>query len=281
MKKGFVLEGGAMRGLFTAGVLDVLMENNVEFDSIVGVSAGAAFGCNYKSRQIGRVLRYNKNYIGDKRYCSMKSLITTGDLFGADFCYNLIPEKLDVFDKEAFNNNPAEFYVVCTDVKTGMPVYKAINKFEKDTYDWIRASASLPLMARIVEIDGKKLLDGGLCDSIPLRFSEEKGCEKNVVVLTQPRGYEKEKISLMWLMKIVLRKYPKVIKALERRHIMYNETTEYIFEKEKEGKVFILCPKNALPIKRVEKNPEILQQVYDLGRQIALENLDQLKKFLY
>ncbi len=280
MKKGLILEGGAMRGLFSAGVIDVLMENNIEFDGMAGVSAGAAFGSNYKSRQIGRALRYNKKYCNDKRYCSMHSLITTGDLYGADFCYNQLPEKLDIFDKEAFNNNPMEFYVVCTDVETGEPVYKACNKADGEIYEWIRASASLPLVSRIVEVGGKKLLDGGISDAIPLKFFEGIGYGKNMVVLTQPRGYLKEKTSLMGLMKILLRKYPKVVEALKNRHTMYNETTKYIFEQEEKGNVFVICPKESLPIKRVEKNPDILQQVYDLGRKVALENLDKLKEFL-
>ena len=280
MKKGLILEGGAMRGLFSAGVIDILMENNTEFDGMVGVSAGAAFGSNYKSKQIGRVLRYNKRFCKDKRYCSMHSLITTGNLYGVDFCYNVLPEKIDIFDKEAFDKNPMEFYIVCTDVETGKPFYKECNKFDKDTYEWIRASASLPLVSTVVEIDGGKYLDGGISDAVPLKFFESIGYEKNVVILTQPKGYVKKKTGMMGLMKRVLKKYPKVVEALERRHIMYNETTEYIFSQQKKGNVFVICPKEPLPIKRVEKNPEVLQQVYELGREAALENIEKLKEFL-
>ncbi len=280
MKKGLILEGGAMRGLFSAGVIDVLMENNIEFNGMAGVSAGAAFGSNYKSMQIGRVLRYNKKYCRDKRYCSMYSLITTGDLYGADFCYYQLPEKLDIFDKEAFNNNPMEFYVVCTDVETGKPFYKACNMADDEIYEWIRASASLPLVSRVVEVGGKKLLDGGISDAIPLKFMEGEGYNKNVVVLTQPRGYRKEKTSMMGLMKIALRKYPAVVEALRVRHKMYNDTTEYIFRQEEKSNAFVICPKEPLPIKRVEKNPEVLQRVYDMGREVALENLDKIKEFM-
>ena len=122
-RTGLILEGGAMRGLFTCGVIDVFMENGIDFDGAVGISAGAVFGCNYKSRQIGRPRRYNEKYCRDKRYCSIRSLITTGDLYGADFCYRLLPDELDPFDREAFKNDPMEFYVGATDVKTGECVF--------------------------------------------------------------------------------------------------------------------------------------------------------------
>ena len=187
MKKGLVLEGGAMRGLFSAGVLDVLMERGIAFDGIIGVSAGAAFGCNYKSGQIGRVLRYNTRFCGDKRYSGRGSLLKTGNLFNTEFCYNQVPLELDPFDFEAFRSNPAEFYVVCTDVNTGEPVYHAYTGFEDHGFEWIRASASLPLIAQIVEIDGQKLLDGGIADSIPFGYFESIGYDRNVVVLTGRR----------------------------------------------------------------------------------------------
>ena len=280
MKKGLVLEGGAMRGLFTAGVIDVLLENDIKFDGMAGVSAGAAFGSNFKSGQIGRALRYNKKYCRDKRYCSIYSLITTGNLYGAEFCYKLLPDKLDVFDIKAFDDNPMEFYVVCTDIEEGKAVYKNYTKSDGEIYEWIRASASLPLVATTVELGGRKYLDGGICDAIPVRFLESIGYEKNVIVLTQPEGYVKEKTGMMGLMKMVLKKYPKTIKALENRHLMYNETTKHIFKQRDEGKAFVICPKEPLPIKRVEKNPEILQQVYDIGRKTAEENIDKLKDFL-
>jgi predicted patatin/cPLA2 family phospholipase len=175
MKLGIVLEGGAMRGLFTAGVLDVLMENGIVCDGMVGVSAGATFGCNYKSKQIGRTLRYNLKYCRDKRYCSFSSLIKTGDLYGADFCYRQIPNELDIFDTKAFLENPMEFYIVCSDIDSGKPLYYKYEKSDDRDLEYMRASASMPLVSRIVEIDGKRLLDGGMTDSIPLQFSE-KSC---------------------------------------------------------------------------------------------------------
>ena len=280
MKKGLVLEGGAMRGMFTAGATDVMMENNIVFDGAVGVSAGAAFGCNYKSGQIGRAIRYNLRFARDKRYCSMWSLIFTGNLYSEKFCYHTVPEKLDIFDLEAFNKNPMEFYLVATDVTTGKPVYKKLENCDTSCFDWVRASSSLPLVAKIVEIDGYKLLDGGIVDSIPIKFAESVGYDKNIVILTQPRSFVKEKSSSMSAMKFVLKKYPKVLEAIERRHIVYNETLEYIKKREAEGKVLVLSPPETLPIKRVEHNPEILKQVYETGRKTAEENLGKIKEFL-
>lgn len=279
-KRGLVLEGGAMRGMFTAGVLDVLMENGIEFHGIVGVSAGAAFGCNYKSRQIGRAIRYNTDYCRDKRYCSLWSLLKTGDLYGADFCYREIPEKLDIFDTETFRNNPVEFYVTVTDVESGRPLYYRCDKADSRDLELIRASASMPLVSRIVEVDGKKLLDGGVADSIPLKFFEEKGFNKNIVVLTQPQGYVKKKNQAISVARIMLRKYPKIIEAMKNRHIMYNETTEYIEEKERMGEILVIRPETALPIKRVEKDPNVLWSVYNIGRDAANKRLEEIKAFL-
>ncbi|MBE6898855.1 MAG: patatin family protein [Ruminococcaceae bacterium] len=280
-KQGLVLEGGAMRGLFTAGVMDVLMENGIVFDGIVGVSAGAAFGCNYKSGQIGRVLRYNTTYCQDWRYCSFRSLIKTGDLYGADFCYHELPEQLDLFDDEAFQKNPADFYAVCTDCESGEPVYKKIQSAQYTDLEWIRASASMPLVSRIVDINGQKLLDGGIADSIPLRFMENSGYANNVVVLTQPRSYRKKKNSLLPLMKLALKKYPKVVDAMARRHINYNETLAYIRKQEQEGKVFVISPDEKLDIGRTEKDPDKLRAVYAIGRKAAEAKLGELKRFLH
>ncbi len=279
-KRGLVLEGGAMRGMFTAGVLDVLMENGIEFQGVIGVSAGAAFGCNYKSGQIGRAIRYNTDYCRDKRYCSFWSLLKTGDLYGADFCYREIPEKLDIFDTETFRNNPVEFYVTVTDVESGRPLYYRCDKADSRDLELIRASASMPLVSRIVEVDGKKLLDGGVSDSIPLRFFEEKGFDRNLVILTQPSNYVKNKNSAIPLAKIMLRKYPKLIEAMKNRHIIYNETLEYIKSKEKMGEVFVIRPEKELPIKRVEKNPDVLWEVYHTGRSVAAKHLDEIRLFL-
>lgn len=280
MNYGLVLEGGAMRGLFSAGVIDVLMEHNIEFDSIVGVSAGAAFGCNYKSKQIGRVIRYNMRYADDKRFCSVSSLIKTGDMFGAKFCYDTIPNELDVFDKETYENNPVKFYAVCTDTETGEPVYPLLEKADELSFRWIRASASMPLVSKPVLIEDRHYIDGGITDSIPLEFMIKNGCERNVVVLTQPRDYTKEKASMLPLMKLSLRKYPETFEAIKRRHIMYNRARELVFEEERSGSALIICPDEKLPIGRIEHDPEVMKKVYDLGRKTADSKLEELKVFL-
>ena len=204
-----------MRGLFTAGVLDVLMERGVTFDGVVGVSAGACFGCNYKSGQIGRVIRYNKRFARDPRYCSWKSLLTTGDLFGADFCYRELPLVLDVFDAAAFAANPMEFHVVTTDCATGKAVYKRLDVADEAAFKWIQASASMPLVSRPVTIDGRELLDGGLSDGIPLRYFESLGYEHNLVITTRPHGYRKFPKKRMCLLKPLLRRYPAIYQALK------------------------------------------------------------------
>ena len=276
---GLVLEGGAMRGLFTAGVIDVLMENGIEFPAFVGVSAGAAFGCNYKSRQIGRALRYNKRFCRDPRYCSFRSLFKTGDVFGAQFCYHEVPNTLDPFDGKAFNENPMAFYLVASDVETGTPFYKKIDHADDTAYEWIRASASMPIVSRVVELDGKKFLDGGVTDSIPLAFMERQ-YDRNVVVLTRPRDYQKQPASKLWLYRLTLRKYPNMLRAVRERHLMYNEQRAHVFAQEKAGKAFVICPDKPLEVGRMEHDPEQLQKAYDTGRQTALRQLGALKRFM-
>lgn len=280
MKTGLILEGGAMRGLFTAGVMDVLMENVIVFDGAVGVSAGAAFGCNYKSGQIGRVLRYNKRFCQDKRYCGLGCLLKTGNIYSTEFCYGEVPLELDIFDFEAYRKNPMEFYVVCTDIETGLPVYYNYTGLEQNGFDWIRASASLPLVANIVEIEGQKFLDGGIADSIPVKFFESKGYLRNVAVLTQPENYQKQPNKALPLIRLKYRKYPEFVKAAANRHNMYNEELAYVKQQEKNGNLFVLRPKKPLPVSRVEKDPEKLQQAYEIGRCTAGENLAALQAFL-
>ncbi len=280
MKKGLILEGGAMRGLFTAGVMDVLMENGIEFDGAVGVSAGAAFGCNYKSRQIGRVLRYNTRFVRDTRYCGMRVLLKTGNIYSTEFCYGEVPLRHDAFDFETYEKNPMEFYVVATDVVTGKAVYHKYEGRADHGFDWIRASASMPLVSQIVEIDGLRLLDGGIADSIPVRFFEGIGYERNIAVLTQAKGYQKKKNSMMPLVKLKYKRYPKLVEAMENRHTMYNETIAYIEEKERAGELFVIRPENELPVSRVERDPDKLKEAYEIGRQTAEQQLSKIKQFL-
>ena len=280
MKTGLVLEGGAMRGLFTAGILDVLLEANVNFDGVVGVSAGAAFGINYVSRQLGRSIRYNKRFARDWRYCSLRSWLTTGDLYGAEFAYHTMPEQLDPFDSETFEQSKTAYHLVCTDVRTGKAVYQHLKKGGHETYDWVRASASMPLVSKPVSIGEHLLLDGGVADSIPLAYFESEGYERNVVILTQPADYTKGHIKLMPLMRISLRKYPAMVHALDVRHIMYNEQLEYVRQRESEGKALVIRPTEPLHIGHVSHNPDEMQAVYDIGRKEGLKQLERIKSFL-
>ncbi|WP_455062509.1 patatin-like phospholipase family protein [Prevotella fusca] len=277
MKKGLVLEGGAMRGLFSAGVMDVLMENNIWPDGVIGVSAGAAFGCNMKSKQPGRVLRYNQELAHDWRYASLRSLLTTGDYFGGEYAYHYMPRHIDYFDVDTFRENPMEFWAVCTNVGTGKAEYKRLTEVDDTCLEYIRASASMPIAARIVTVEGKKLLDGGIADSIPLRFFREQGYERNLVVLTQPEGYVKKQSSLMRLMRMWLHRHPRMVRALENRHIMYNEELAYIREEEKKPNTLVLRPKGKLTIGHISHDPAEMQATYEQGREVALEKLEEIK----
>lgn len=279
-KTGLVMEGGAMRGLFTIGVLDVLMEHNITFDGAMGVSAGATFGCNFKSKQIGRGLRYNLNYGKDPRYCSIQSLITTGDLYGAKFCYDEIPNKLDPFDLETYQANPMPFYVVCTNIETGKAIHWRMDTGTGKDMEYLRASASMPVVSRIVEVDGYKLLDGGIVDMIPVGSMERRGYDKNVVILTQPLGFVKKKSGILPLVRTVLRDYPALIHAMEIRHLRYNWQTEYARKQELAGNAFVIRPPYSLGIGRTENDPEELQRVYDIGRAEMEKRLEELKEFL-
>lgn len=278
---GMVLEGGGMRGLYTAGVLDTFMREGITADLCVGVSAGAVFGCNYKSRQIGRALRYNCRYGRDPRYASFRSLIKTGDYFGARFCYETLPEELDIFDLDAYRQNPMKFYVVATDVETGRPVYFSCPNGNGRDLTYMRASASLPFISRIVETeDGRKFLDGGIADSIPVGFAQKMGCTKTVVVLTRPEDYRKGEDKTLPLLRAVYRRYPALIRAAELRSARYNRTLDRIAELEEKGDIFVIRPSRDIGISRTEKDPERLTAAHALGVQDAEERLADLKTFL-
>ena len=280
MKTGLVLEGGGMRGLFTAGLMDVMMEHGIRFDGIVGVSAGASFGCNYKSHQIGRVLRYNVRFKDDPRYMGLRSLLRTGDLVAAEFSYHTLPKELDVFDFDAYNNDPTEFHVVCTDVETGEPVYHRLDFMDDKGLEWIRASASMPLVSKPVDIDGRLLLDGGISDSIPLRYFQKQGFERNLVILTQPKGFFKKKTKLMPLFHLFSSRYPAIVQAMSRRHLMYNEELAYLEEQERLGNILLIYPQDTLPIGRTEQNEEKMRRIYAMGRAKAEEMLPEIQAFV-
>ncbi len=269
-----------MRGMFTAGVTDVLMEQGIEFDAGIGVSAGAVFGCNIKSRQIGRAIRYNLRFCKEWRYCSVRSLLFTGDLYGADFCYNRLPYELDLFDLETYAANPMKFYVVCTEMQTGQAAYQELPDGGGVDMDWFRASASMPVASRPVRIGDKEYLDGGISDSIPLAYMEGLGYDRNVVVLTQPEGYRKGPLKMLRLIRFLLRKYPAVCRALETRPDRYNEQLAYVEEKAKAGEIFVIRPPEALGIGPIEHDPEEKKRVYEIGRRTMEEQLEGLKAFL-
>ena len=280
MKTGLVMEGGAMRGLFTAGVIDVMMENGIDFDGTVGVSSGAAFGCNYKSRQPGRVIRYNIRFAKEPKFCSFRSWLKTGDLYGAEFCYHTMPHELDYWDVETFAADPQEFWIVCTDVKTGKPVYYQCKTGDEKELDLIRASASMPFFSKPVEIGNRQLLDGGISDSIPLRFFQYRGYDKNVVILTQPEGYFKRPSKASPLLPIALHKYPAIARRLRQRYKMYNRQLAYVLEEEQKGTAFVIRPPHTLQIGKIEHDPNVMHSVYEIGRNTAMEQLEELKKFL-
>lgn len=280
IRTGLVMEGGAMRGMFTAGVIDILMEKGIGFDGAIGVSAGATFGCNFKSHQIGRAIRYNRRFCRDWRYCSFRSLIRTGDLYGAEFCYRTLPDELDLFDTETYSADPMPFYVVCTDCESGRPVYHAINKGDHEDLDWMRASASMPVVSRPVELEGRKYLDGGVSDSIPLEAFEKMGYARNVVILTQPDSYRKEKGKMAGLIGLMVKKYPGIAKALETRPDRYNAQVQYIREREAAGAAFVIRPDAPLNIGSVCHDPDELMRVYRIGRKKMTGLLEDLKAFL-
>ena len=280
MKRGLVLEGGAMRGLFTAGVLDAWMKAGIEFEGIVGVSAGACFGCNYKSRQPERVIRYNTRFAKDVRYCSWRSFFRTGDLFNEDFCYRQIPFELDPFDIEAYDANPMEFHLSVTDCQTGEAVYRRLDHADATAFRWIQASATMPLVSRPVEIDGRFYLDGGLSDGIPLAYFENQGFERNVVVTTRPHGYRKVATRKIALLRPFLRRFPEVYRTLKDRHLRYNRQLDYIDARVAAGAAVLVCPEEPLPISRICHDADQMRRVYEIGLDMGRRTLDPLKRFL-
>lgn len=278
-KLGLVLEGGGMRGLYTIGVLDFLMEKGIYTDGVIGVSAGACNACSYASRQIGRSVRINVNYIKDKRYMSLRSLVKTGDLFGAKFIYDTIPNELEPFDYEAFDQQGMELYAVCTNLETGKAEYIKCKDMKKDVI-YVRASASLPLLSRIVEVDGMKLLDGGAADSIPFKKFQEMGYHKNIVVLTRDAAYRKGKNNLMPIIRRTYRQYPNFIEALDTRHNRYNQSLEELEKMEKEGSVLVIRPSSSIEIGRLEKDPAKLKNLYKKGYHDAKAMYPQILAYI-
>lgn len=279
IEAGLVVEGGGMRGVYTAGVLDYFMEKNLYFHDCYGVSAGACHISSYVSKQIGRSIKVTLDYINDKRYCSVNSLIKTGDMFGVEMLYDLIPNKLELYDYDTFNKFKGNFYSVVTNCKTGKAEYIKIKDMKKDIIA-VRASSSLPLLSRIVEINGEKYLDGGITDSIPIKKSIKDGHKKNVVILTRDKTYRKSKPKFLSFLKFKYKKYPNLVKAIENRYKMYNETLDFLEEEKAKNKVFIIQPKLPVKISRIEKDKDKLKALYDQGYEDAKELYEDLMKFL-
>ena len=279
MKTGLVLEGGAMRGMYTAGVLDVFMEQGITFDGVIGVSAGALFGVNLLSKQAGRVIRYNKRFNADPNYLGLRPLIRTGNIVDTEYAYHRVPYELDVFDDETYRASGVPFYAVVTNVETGKPEYIKIDSvFEQ--MDVLRASGSMPFVSKPVEIGGKKYLDGAITDSIPFEKFMEMGYDRLVVVLTKPAGYVKKPMSPLLTRMYYAHAYPNFEKKVRDRHEMYNSSITRLGELEQAGKVLVLRPSKHIKISRIEKDPDKLQALYDVGVADAVEKTEQIQKFL-
>lgn len=277
MRVGLVLEGGAMRGMYTAGVLDVFLEHRIRADCVVGVSAGALFGVNFLSGQKGRVIRYNKRFNSDKNYMGLRPLLREGNIVSTKYAYEDVPRRLDPFDDAAYKKSGVPFYAVVTNLETGLPEYIKIDSvFAR--MDALRASGSMPFVSRPVIIDGKPYLDGGISDSIPFRFAESLGCEKRIVILTRDMEYRKKPMSPA-LIRLWFGKSPMAEKLLHR-HALYHHAIEELKELEAAGKALVIRPSSLIQIGRMEKNPDILQSVYDLGVKDGLASLTAVQKYL-
>ncbi|MBQ7337893.1 MAG: patatin family protein [Clostridia bacterium] len=278
MKIGLVLQGGGTRGMYTAGVLDVFLEKGITFDGVIGVSAGAVHACSYLSGQRGRSLRYFKKYCADPRFMSLRSLLKTGDLVGADFCYHELPDRLDIYDNDAYLNCGVPFYACCTNLETGKAEYLSVKDMRGDI-DILRASASIPFVSRIVMIDGKPYLDGGCADSVPIRAFRDMGYPRNVVILTRCERFPKEPKCAL-LSRLRYHKYPAFIHTMDTRQAVYDQTEEALYAMEKAGEIFLIRPSRPLPVRAIEKDASRIEAAYRIGRADALQLLDRLTSWL-
>ena len=276
---GLILEGGGMRGVYTAGVLDAFLEENIEFSSIYGVSAGSCHACSYMSKQKGRAYRVNVDYLDDPNYCGVKSYLKTGNVFGADMLYSQIPNVLDPFDYEEFEKYPGKFFAVLTNLETGEPEYIRVKDLKKQMWA-VRASSSLPLVSKTLVVKGRHYLDGGIADSIPIRRSIEAGNEKNVVILTREDSYRKTPNELMPLMKLRYSHSKAFLEKAENRHIRYNETLDFLKKEEEEGRTFVIRPSEKVNVGRVEKNKDKLEHLYNIGLEDGRKSMEAMKKYL-
>lgn len=276
---GLVLEGGGMKGMYTAGVLDFFLDKGLEFSHVYGVSAGACHMCSFLSKQRGRALDVGIDYLDSKKYCSVESLLTTGDLFNVKTAYHLIPEYLNPYDYATFDKYAGKAYAVVTNIVTGRPEYLRIRDMKTDI-DAIRASASLPLVSRNVKIGGKLYLDGGISDAIPIQKSVMDGNRKNVVILTKEEGYVRKPSSHLELLKLRYLRYPKVYELMAKRHTVYNATLEYLEKQQENGQAFVIRPKKKSNVGRIEKDAEKLKALYEEGYRDAADCFELLQNYL-
>ncbi len=278
---GLVLEGGGMKGIYTAGVLDFFLDKGIDFSSIYGVSAGAVHMCSFLSKQKGRARDVDVDYLGIGGYCGVRSLLTTGDLFNVKFCYELIPDYLNPYDHETFNRYEGKAYAVVTNIETGCPEYFRIRDAKKDLVA-VRASASLPLVSRNVKIGKGLYLDGGISDPIPIRKSIMDGNRKNVVIMTKETDYVRKPDSDANLALIKMRylKYPKIYELMAKRHNSYNDTLEYMKKLEAEGGAFVIRPSVKSDVGRIEKDKDKMLKLYEIGYEDAKNQYEALIAYL-
>lgn len=278
-KIGLILEGGGMRGIYTAGVLDFFIEKNIEVDITIGVSAGSCHASSYLSKQYKRAYNATVDYINDKRYLSFSNLIKTGSIFGMDFMFNKIPNELNIYDYDTFAKSKSKFVVVATNCETGSPEYFELKDLKKEII-YMQASCSIPMFANIVEIDGFKLVDGGVSDSIPIEYALNQGYKKNIVVLTRDITYTKNKQKFLTIVNKKYKKYPNLVKAIENRHLNYNKSLNLVNQLEKDGDVLVIRPKNPVNVSQIEKNAKKLTALYEEGYDNAKELYDKILDFI-
>lgn len=279
-KTALILEGGGFRAMFSAGILEVFLEKQLFFESVYGVSAGAAYGVSYVSKQKGRNIAVNE-MIGDKRYCSWNNLIREGTMFSWDFIYEEIPQSIILFDYEALKNSSSQFYVGTSNCKTGQAEFFLLNDADKkDFRTLLAASGSLPFIAPMVQYGNKILMDGGLSESVPFEYALNNGNDRAVVILTQPKDYSKGPLKYPGFFKWYYRKFPKVYEMLETRAVRYNESIAKLEQLEKDGIAYIIRPENTLDIKRIENNPQKTAAIYHAAMEQAHDEFSDLREWL-
>lgn len=278
-KVGLILEGGGMRGIYTAGVLDFFIDKNIEVDLVVGVSAGGCHAASYLSKQYKRAYHTNIDYVNDKEYLSFRNLIKTGSIFGMDLMFNKIPNELYLYDYDTFNKSKSKFTVVTTNCETGQAEYFTLTDMKKDIM-YLQASCSIPMFANIVEVDGYKLVDGGVSDSIPIEYALNEGCKKNIVILTRDKTYKKSKVKFSSFVKRKYKKYPKLVKAIENRHLNYNKSLDLVKSLEEKGDAFVIRPKFPVKVSQIEKDVDKLTKLYNDGYNDAKESYEKIMEFI-